>query len=93
MIQCADPKMKRVYETAESVAVSRASILITVKVVRVRNCWRVLFTPKVPVPIAASSLLTVPLFQRVFSKVNCLAMSEALLRELISVNKESLSRP
>lgn len=29
MIQCADPKMKRVYETAESVAVSRASILIT----------------------------------------------------------------
>lgn len=29
MIQCADPKMKRVYETAESVAISRASVLIT----------------------------------------------------------------
>ncbi len=29
MIECADPKMKRIYTTAESVAVSRASVLIT----------------------------------------------------------------
>jgi DNA-binding NtrC family response regulator len=29
MIQTADPRMKKIYETAESVAVSRASILIT----------------------------------------------------------------